>query len=170
MVQCFINILNKILLMKNQNIATLCVLILFCSLCSTAQNVQSKIVAVNEPDYSKPKLFADLPDRIKFDPVPLSDLFSVAVGQSINISIAPGFDFSGQVVSISNASVSTSVVVRSTNRLGARLVFTRLTDSTNSIKYIGRIISPKHGDSYEIVSENDQYFFQKKGIYDLMTE
>ena len=54
--------------------------------------------------------------------------------------------------------------------LGARLIFTKLTDPNNSVKYIGRIISLKHGDSYEIISENDQYYLKKKGIYELMTE
>jgi hypothetical protein len=156
--------------MKNQNIATLGVLILFCSISSTAQNAQHKIVPVNEPDYNKPKLFADLPDRIDFDPSQFSNLFATPVGQSVNITLASGFNFSGQVVSKSDAVTSTSVVVISTNRMGARLVFTKLTDSNSSIKYIGRIISLKHGDSYEIVSENSQYYFKKKGIYDLMTE
>ena len=156
--------------MKNQNIITLCVLILFCGLNSAAQNAQHKIDPVNEPDYNKPKLFADLPDRIDFDPSQFSNLFATSVGQSINITIAPGFNFSGQVVSKSNASTSESVVIRSTNRLGARLVFTKLTDANNSIKYIGRIISLKHGDSYEIASENNQYYFKKKGVYELMTE
>jgi hypothetical protein len=92
------------------------------------------------------------------------------VGQSISLVVTPGFTISGQVVSKADDKNSNSVVVRLTNRPGARLIFTKLTDPNNSIKYIGRIISLKHGDGYEIISENDQYYLKKKGIYDLMTE
>jgi hypothetical protein len=127
-------------------------------------------VSVNEPDYNKPKLFGDLPERINFDPTVLSALLNTQVGQSINLAVTPMFRISGQVVSKADDQNSTSVVVRLTNRPGARLIFTKLTDPNNSVKYIGRIISLKHVDSYEIVSENDQYYLKKKGIYELMTE
>ena len=125
---------------------------------------------MNEPHYNKPKLFGDLPERINFDPTVLSALLNTQVGQSINLAVTPVFRISGQVVSKADDQNSTSVVVRLTNRPGARLIFTKLTDPNNSVKYIGRIISLKHGDSYEIISENDQYYLKKKGIYELMTE
>jgi hypothetical protein len=144
--------------------------ITFCSVCSFAQNVEKRAVSVNEPDYSKPKLFADLPDRINFDPIHLLALLSTEVGQSISLPVAPGFIISGQVVSKANDQNSASVVMRLTNRPGARFIFTKLTGPKSSVKYIGRIISLKHGDSYEILSENDQYYFKKKGIYDVVTE
>jgi len=135
-----------------------------------AQNVQSRSVPINEPDYNKPKLFGDLPERINFDPAHLSVLFKTQVGQSISVSVTPAFTISGQVVSKAEDANSRSVVVRLANRPGARLIFTKLTSQNNFVKYIGRIISMKHGDSYEIASENDQYFLKKKGIYELMTE
>ena len=80
------------------------------------------------------------------------------------------FRIAGQVVSKADDQNSTSVVVRMTNRPGARLIFTKLTDPNNSVKYIGRIISLKHGDSYEIISENDQYYLKRKEFMNLMTE
>ena len=156
--------------MKNLKIAAFSVCITFCSVCAIAQNIQNRSVSVNEPDYNKPKLFGDLPERINFDPTVLSALLNTQVGQSINLAVTPGFSISGQVVSKADDQNSTSVVVRLTNRPGARLIFTKLTDPNNSVKYIGRIISLKHGDSYEIISENDQYYLKKKGIYELMTE
>jgi hypothetical protein len=156
--------------MKNLRLAAFSVYITFCSVCSIAQNIQNRSVSVNEPDYNKPKLFGDLPERINFDPTVLSALLNTQVGQSITLAITSGFTVSGQVVSKADDQHSTSVVVRLTNRPGARLIFTKLTDPNNSVKYIGRIISLKHGDSYEIISENDQYYLKKKGINDLMTE
>jgi len=133
------------------------------------KNVPIK-VPINEPDYNKPKLFADLPDRVDFNPNNLSNLFELQVGQSVNLPISSDFTFSGLVVSKSNDPKSSSVVIRSTNRVGARLVFTKVSDTDNTIKYIGRIISLQHGDSYEIVFENNQYYLKKKGLYDLINE
>jgi hypothetical protein len=156
--------------MKNLKLAAISVCITFCSVYSIAQNIQNRSVSANEPDYNKPKVFGDLPERINFDPTVLSALLNTQVGQSINLAVTPMFRISGQVVSKADDQNSTSVVVRLTNRPGARLIFTKLTDPNNSVKYIGRIISLKHVDSYEIVSENDQYYLKKKGIYELMTE
>jgi len=157
--------------MKNLRIAVFGVCCMLCQLCSSAQihNVPIK-VPINEPDYNKPKLFADLPDRVNFNPDNLSTLLDQQVGQSVNIPISSDFNFSGQVVSKSDDPRSASVVIRSTNRVGARLVFTKVTDADNTIKYIGRIISLQHSDSYEIVSENNQYYFKKQGLYDLIAE
>ena len=151
-------------------LAAFSVCMTFCSLCSVAQGVQNRSVSVNEPDYNKPKLFGDLPDSINFDPTYFSALFNTQVGQSVTLSDIPGFTISGQVVSKADGQNSASVVVRLANRPGARLIFTKLTGANNSIKYLGRIISLKHGDSYEIVSENDQYYLKKKTINELVTE
>ena len=151
-------------------LAAFSVCMTFCSLCSVAQSVQNRSVSVNEPDYNKPKLFGDLPDSINFDPPYFSALFNTQVGQSVTLSDIPGFTISGQVVSKADGQNSASVVVRLANRPGARLIFTKLTGANNSIKYLGRIISLKHGDSYEIVSENDQYYLKKKTINELVTE
>ena len=156
--------------MRNLSIIILSACCMLFSLCSLAQGAQNKTIPINEPDNNKPKLFADLPDRVDFNPNNLANLLELKVGQSVNIPINSGFDFSGQVVSKSDDPKSISVVIRSTNRIGARLILTKITDENNTIKYIGRIISLKHADSYEIVSENNQYYFQKKGFYDLMAE
>ncbi len=157
--------------MRNLSIAVLSVCCILCHLLTSAQmkNVPIK-VPINEPDYNKPKLFADLPDRVDFNPNNLSNLFELQVGQSVNLPISSDFTFSGLVVSKSNDPKSSSVVIRSTNRVGARLVFTKVSDTDNTIKYIGRIISLQHSDSYEIVFENNQYYLKKKGLYDLINE
>lgn len=152
--------------MKNLSTAVLSVCITLFSLCAAAQHD----VPINEPDYNKPKLFADLPDRINFNPEGLTTLFKLQVGQTANIPLTSNFSFAGIVVSTANNDNATSVVIKSTNRLGARLTFTRVVNDDKTIKYIGRIISLQHGDTYEIISENNQYYFQKKGLYDLVNE
>jgi len=157
--------------MRNLSITVLSVCCMLCCLCSSSQTTRpSAKLPLNEPDNNKPKLFADLPDQIQFNPSNLSNLFQLKVGASVNIPICTEFTFTGQVVSTAQEANSSSVVIRSNNRVGARLVFTRVTDEDNTATYIGRIISLQHGDSYEIVSENNQYYFKKKGLYDLMNE
>ena len=156
--------------MKNLKLAAFCLCLTICNIYAFAQNEQKKSVPVNEPDYSKPKLFADLPDRINFDPTHLLSLLSAPVGQSISVEVTSAFTLSGLVVSKASDQNSASVVLRLTNRPGARLIFTKLTGADSSVKYIGRIISLQHGDSYEIISENGQYYFKKKGIYELVSE
>ena len=156
--------------MRNLSITVLSVCCILFSLCSSAQGGQNRKIPINEPDNNKPKLFADLPDRLDFNPNNLTGLFLAKVGQSVNIPINSEFNFSGQVVSKSDEPNSSSVVVSSTNRVGARLIFTKTTDENNVTKYIGRIISLKHGDTYEIVVENNQYYFKKKGYYDIIAE
>ena len=152
--------------MKNLSTAVLSVCITLCSLCASAQ----KDVPINEPDYNKPRLFADLPDRISFNPANLTNLFQLQVGQTANIPLTGNFTLTGVVVSTANNDNVISVVIKSTNRIGARLTFTRVVNDNKTVKYIGRIISLQHGDVYEIVSENNQYYFQKKGLYDLVNE
>jgi hypothetical protein len=156
--------------MKNLIVTLLTACISFSGLATAAQALPAKKLPLNEPDYTKPKLFADLPDRIDFNPNDLLNLFELQRGQSVSVTIGRGFIFAGDLVSKSSDTHSSSVVVRSTNRPGARLVFTRIIGENNSVKYLGRIISFKHGDCYEIVSENDHYYFKKKSIYDVISE
>jgi hypothetical protein len=155
--------------MKNLSISVLTICIAFSSLPALAQ-LQKSTIPLNEPNYNKPKLFADLPDKVSFNPADFLNLFELQVGQSVNMTINAAFNFSGKVISKSDESKAISIVIGLTNRPGARLIFTKVTDENNSIKYLGRIISLKHGDSYEIISENNQYFLKKKGIYELINE
>ena len=153
--------------MKSLCTLVLCFFLSLISLSSFAQNAP-----VTEPDYNKPLLFPDLPERININPSAFQNLFQLQMGQSVNIPITPSFNYQGVVISVSDGSDShvKSVVIRSTNRQGARFTFTKVTNDDGSIKYLGRIISLQHGDTYEIVYENGVYELKKKGLYDLVEE
>ena len=153
--------------MKTLSTTVLSVCVTLCSLCSFAQNQK---IPINEPDYNKSKLFNDLPDRINFNPANLSTLFQLKVGQPVTIPLTSDFSFTGQVVSTSMGENAASVVIKSANRLGASFTFTRVTGASYGVKYIGRIISLQHGDTYDVVVENNQYYLKKKGLYDLVNE
>jgi len=152
--------------MKFLTTAALCGCILLCSLVASAQND----VPINQPDLNKPKLFNDLPDRIDFNPAKLAKLFDLQLGETATIALTSSFNFIGTVVSTANNDNAISVVIKSTNRPGARLTFTRVTNPDNTVKFIGRIMSLQHGDVYEVTADNDHYYFQKKGLYDLVNE
>jgi len=137
--------------------------------CLTAS---AQIDRINEPDHNKPKLFENLPNDITINANQLANLLSYEVGQSVNITIAPGFQFQGQVVSTANRYENTiqSVVISSSNYNGARLTFTKTTDADMKVTYTARILSFQHGDLFELINRNNQYFFVKKKLYDLVNE
>jgi hypothetical protein len=155
--------------MKSLKASVLTVCILLTGLCSFAQGEKAP---VTEPDYNKPKLFNDLPQRININPANYLFLLQSHSGQTVTIPVQTGISFQGLVVSTSDGSdpAVKSVVIKLLSRQDARLVFTQITQADNSIKYIGRIFSLNHGDSFEIAYENGQYYFSKKGLYDLFNE
>ena len=157
--------------MKFLKTGALCVLLSVCMLQAAAQKDTQKL-PVSSYDYTKPKLFKDLPDRIK---APLKDfdhVFDLEIGKTVDLPFASNFQFSGVVFSKAEdvtANVKT-IVIKSTNRPGASLVVSRFINADNTITYKGNIISFNHGDAYDIISENGSYYLIKKGFYDLVEE
>ncbi len=127
---------------------------------------------LNQPDYNKPKLFADLPDKLSLHLSDMEALLSLSVGASVNTVIANGLPLIGTVVSKSGDAITSlsSVVIKSTTRQGAIVTFTRIRKEDGTVLYSGRIISQKAGDTFEIVKEANAYVLRKKGLYDLINE
>lgn len=55
-----------------------------------------------------------------------------------------------------------SINIRCTNYQDALLNISRITETDGSFTYIGRIVSPRHGDVLLLWQENGQYAFIKK--------
>lgn len=148
------------------------VICLFFSLCLLRASAQEQKQAINQYDFNKPKLFKELPDRINIKVNDLDYLFGYEVGKSVSLPLAKNFILEGAVVSKAEdvASNVKSIVIRSTNRIGATLALSRIINENNTLTYRGRIMSFKHGDAYEVVAENGSYFLIKKGLYDLYDE
>ena len=121
---------------------------------------------------NRPSLFQNLPNKISCRINDLSSLLESEIGKFVSFSLADNLSFQGVVSSIASKFDNTlrSVVIRSTNFTGAALSFSQITKTDGTISYVGRIISFQHGDAYEISLENGQYFFVKKGFYDLVNE
>jgi hypothetical protein len=127
---------------------------------------------VREPDMNRPSLFQNLPNKISCRINDLSALLELEIGKAVSFSLVDNLNFQGVVSSVASKSDNTlnSVVIRSTNFPGAALSFSRVTKDDGTFSYVGRIISFQHGDAYEIGLENGQYYFVKKGFYDLVNE
>jgi len=158
---------QKLYPMKNLAKGFICLSLLFICLQSNAQTPP-----VREPNMNRPTLFQNLPNKISLRINDLSAFLESEIGKNISFSLADNLNFQGVVSSIASKFDNTllSVVIRSTNFPGAALSFSRITKEDRTYSYVGRIISFQHGDAYEISLENGQYYFVKKGFYDLVNE
>src|SRR6187399_1507697 len=126
---------------------------------------------VREPDMNRPSLFQNLPNKISCRINDLSALLESETGKPVSFSLVDNLKFQGVVSSVAKFDNSlNSVVIRSTNFPGAALSFSKITKEDGTFSYVGLIISFQHGDAYEINLENGQYYFVKKGFYDLVNE
>ena len=153
--------------MKNLAKGIICLSVFFVSIKTSAQTPP-----VREPDMNRPSLFQNLPEKISCRINDLSAFLESEIGKSISFSFTNSLNFQGVVSSVASKFDNTlqSVVIRSTNFPGAALSFSKVTKEDGSVYYVGRILSFQHGDAYEISQENGQYFFVKKGFYDLVNE
>jgi hypothetical protein len=144
-------------------------LLTFCCLLSFAQ---TSTPPLKEPDYNKPKIFSDLPDRLRLQLANAEALLNLRVGAQVSTQLATGFTLVGTVISVSNAADASvkTVVVKSSARQGAVLTFSRIKKGDGTYTYIGRMLSVNVGDALEIVREGTEYIIRKKGLYDFIAE
>ena len=154
--------------MKNLAKGLICFSVFFVCLDAISQTPP-----VREPDMNKPSLFQNLPEKITCRVNDFSALLQSETGINITIVLTENLSLQGIVSSVASKFDNTlqSVVVRLTNFPGAALSFSRITRENGTITYAGRIMSFQHGDAYEINQEkNGEYYFVKKGFYDLVNE
>ena len=157
--------------MKNLRTAFMCLCTVFVGVAASAQHSDSP---VNEPDYNKPRLFNNLPDRILLETNVVNTVLTKQAGQPANISFSAdnSVRFEGTVASSAskyNNTVNT-IVVRSTNYPGATLAITRIAKEDGGFTYTGRLISLKHGDMFELKEIDGTLILFKKNYYDLVNE
>jgi hypothetical protein len=134
--------------------------------------ISAQTPPIREPDMNRPSLFQNLPDKITCRINDLTALLQSETGRNVSLTFANNVNFQGVVSSVAAQFENNllSIVIRSTNFPGAALSFSKITKEDGTISYAGRIISFQHGDAYEINQENGQYYFVKKGFYDLVNE
>ncbi len=118
---------------------------------------------LNQHPTEKAALFAQLPDKISCSATSLQNIFSAAVNANISIAVSPQLKIEGLV--IAKAAITAdqlSINIRCTNYQDALLNISRLTEADGSFSYVGRIVSPRHGDVLLLWQENGQYSFIKQ--------
>ncbi|GAC1455823.1 MAG: hypothetical protein NVSMB7_17430 [Chitinophagaceae bacterium] len=142
------------------------------SLCIVHATAQPRISAVTEPDYNKPRLFADLPEILPVRIADLERLLPLPVGTVVKAKIGNDFILTGTVISKSDEqdTVVRSIVIKSANRPGATFTFTKTLKRDGTASYRGRMVSFKHSDAYELTPQNGAYVLQKKEDNDMITE
>ncbi|MGV3657648.1 MAG: hypothetical protein ACO1NX_06825 [Chitinophagaceae bacterium] len=157
--------------MKILKTGAICVLTCLCYVHSAAQQNQQPAVT-EKSDYVKPRIFADLPSKLQLNVPMLESMLNDEVGTRVAFALGQGFQFQGLVVSKSDATDkhTRTVVVKATNRQGVALTFTRNTNSDGTYSYMGRMLSFKHGDAFEITEEGGQLVMVKKEQHDLLEE
>lgn len=153
--------------MKTIKTSAICTILTLCFLSSVGQKIP-----INEPDYNKPTLFHDLPVKFNLD-LPMYDrILDLSVGKHVAVPLVGSAAFQGVIVSVSSPTEKAfkSVVIKSTNRNGAILSFTRINEKFGNHRYTGRIISRHNSDALEIELENGKYVMKKMHYYDLINE
>ena len=127
---------------------------------------------VKEPDYNKPKLFADLPEVMELKTSDLELLIDLPMGGNINSVMVEGFPMKGVVVSRSGEATSAvrSVVIRLINRPGSTFCVSKVKTEGGQTKFIGRVISMNNSDAFEIAMLDDKYVLRKMHLFDLVNE
>jgi len=157
--------------MKILKTGAICVLACLCYVHVAAQQNQQPAVS-EKSDYVKPRIFADLPHKLQLNVPMLESMLNDEVGKRVHFALGHGYQFQGVVVSKSDAfdKLSRTVVVKATNRQGVTLTFTRTANTDGTYSYLGRMLSFKHGDAFEITEEEGQLVMVKKEQKDLVEE
>ena len=104
---------------------------------------------------TKTQLFSSFPSKINCSETELSKIFAAAVNQNIIVAFSDNFLIDGTVTSnIVKYSNLQTVVIKSPLFADAIFVLSKITNTDNSITYVGRIINKKYFDGYELKKDN----------------
>jgi hypothetical protein len=103
------------------------------------------------PGALKPKQFDNYPAVINCSASELSKVFTTSAGQNVDFSFSNNFLFSGAVTSnVVKYSNLQSAVVKSAAFNNTIFNISKITNSDNTITYVGHIINRNYFDGYEL--------------------
>lgn len=147
-----------------------CVFLLFALLRSAG--AQPLNPASKDADQPRPALFADLPDSIAVDFSQLTLIANMANGAVVKTVLSPGFTIQGTVVSVAETQtpLMRSVVVRLSSKLGAAFALSRIEEAPGKVVFLGRMLSRRHSDAFELVNTPEQYYLVKRSYAEMSEE
>ncbi|MEO5685581.1 MAG: hypothetical protein ABIQ88_23240 [Chitinophagaceae bacterium] len=129
-----------------------CILIAFSANCQTAP--------LNQHPAEKEPLFNHLPEKISCTAVSLQNIFAAAVTNNISVLLGTQLKIDGTVIAkVAVTPDQLSINIRCSNYQNALLNLSRITQTDGSFSYIGRIVSPRHGDVLLLWEDKGQYAF-----------
>lgn len=117
----------------------------------------------------KPPQFAAYADRLSCTEAQLAALLNKPANTVISFTLPGGFEFRGIVQSSEQkyTNLKTSII-RSTNFPDAVFSLSKRSDEISGEQYVGRIMSFRHNDVFELQYQNGQYTFEKKKFDNLV--
>jgi hypothetical protein len=134
-----------------------------CAICILLSFSGTAQVPVNQHPVEKPALFAALPGKFSCSINALQSLFGSAANGRVNLQLSNQLQLNGIVlekVAVSNQQVS--INIRCNNYQNALLNISRITLDNGNYKYVGRLVSPAHGDVLLLWEDKGQYYFIKQ--------
>jgi hypothetical protein len=115
---------------------------------------------VNQRPAEKASLFSQLPAKISCSASSLQNMFKVAVNSPVSIAVNPDMKVEGLVIAKATISPEQlSINIRCSNFQDALLNISRIKENDGSFSFIGRMVSPRHGDVLLLWQEKGQYAF-----------
>jgi len=152
--------------MKKLKALFICVFVTIACMHASAQQVP-----INEPDYNKPAIFADLPSKMSLNLPEVQSLFELKGGSSFGLQLTDQLFLKGLVISNGSSGPGVqTVMLRVVNRGDLNLSISRITLPDGSIAYRGRGMNRANSDALEIKKEEDLYIVKKINVYDLISE
>jgi hypothetical protein len=140
---------------------TLTGILLCCLLCNLSM-AQSKL-PLRQTLPNKSPLFSKLPQKVTANKLHIDRLFSIADEGYIKIPLADNNYFEGVVLEKVRKNPNViSMNVKLTNYEGAMLTVSKIVNDDQTVNYVGRIVSIKHGDIYMLTFEDNKYYFTKQ--------
>jgi spore germination protein YaaH len=111
---------------------------------------------------TKAQAFAAQPNEVVFPINKLQELMNSIPGQTVSIALTNSFYLIGTVQSnTQNYTELKSAIIKLTNYPNVVLGISKITELNKPERYVGRIISSKYSDAYELVFENNAYSLKK---------
>lgn len=143
--------------MKRSYTAVVAVFMLL-SLSSIAQDAP-----VNQHPVEKTALFSQLPEKFYCPVTVLQQLFSNNVNAKFSTRLGNELQLDGTVLEKKAITAQQlSINIRCTNFQDALLNISQVVSEDGTTKYIGRIISPYHGDVLLLWQDKGDYYFIKQ--------
>lgn len=105
---------------------------------------------------NKVPLFEKFPTTINCTEPQLKSMFTVAKGQSVDLSLGDDLSLSGPVISnqIKYSNLQT-IVIKLPAFKDALFSLSKQTDAQNNVNYVGRIMNPQYTDGFELTRNAD---------------